>query len=257
MIKIIINADDCGISYHVNQEIRKCIQDNIISSTTIMANMDDFDGAVKLYQDFHSTVSFGIHFNLTEGCPLLKSQCLLDTGFYIEKNNILSFSGKDFNYKFLTKVMKRDIESELNAQAEKILDSKIIPSHIDSHHHIHWHREIIPIFSKLSNKYGNNKMRKEYFTSNNMKYFELLKANIWQLYAKMSNLNLKTVDDLMTVKDLYKNIDDNKYDQNIITELMVHPGHQQIEYQNEIDLLKNRNLGLIFGDSKLMNYNML
>ena len=100
-------------------------------------------------------------------------------------------------------------------------------------------------------------MRKEYFTSNNMKYFELLKANIWQLYAKMSNLNLKTVDDLMTVKDLYKNIDDNKYDQNIITELMVHPGHQQIEYQNEIDLLKNRNLGLIFGDSKLMNYNML
>jgi chitin disaccharide deacetylase len=70
MLNIIINADDCGFSPYVNSEIRKCIDEQIISSTTVMSNMDDFSGAVKLYQDYHNKISFGIHFNLTEGHPL-------------------------------------------------------------------------------------------------------------------------------------------------------------------------------------------
>jgi predicted glycoside hydrolase/deacetylase ChbG (UPF0249 family) len=257
MLKIIVNADDCGMSPYVDNEIRKCIEDDIISSTTVMANMDDFDGAVKLYQDYRNKISFGIHFNLTEGHPLLKSQCLLDTGFYIEKDGKVSFFGKDFNYKVLTKDMKNAIEIELNAQAEKILDAGLKPSHIDSHHHVHWHREIIPIFSGLAAKYGNNKMRKEYFTSDGYGLVDSLKLHLWQFYARVKNVHLKTVDDLVYVDFLYKLIDERRYQLKKSYEIMVHPGHEKIEYQNEIQQLMDRKLIFLLNDNKLMTYNDL
>lgn len=49
-MKIIINADDCGYSEKVNAAIEDCILKNAITSTTIMANMDDFEGALRLYK---------------------------------------------------------------------------------------------------------------------------------------------------------------------------------------------------------------
>jgi predicted glycoside hydrolase/deacetylase ChbG (UPF0249 family) len=216
--------------------------------------MDDYDGAVKLYQDYHDKISFGIHFNLTEGHPLLKSQCLLDTGFYIEKDGNVSFFGKEFNYRKLTKEMKIDIEKELNAQAEKILDSGTLPSHIDSHQHVHWHREIIPIFCKLSAKYGNNKMRKEYITSDNLKLLDFLKSNLRQVYVKFFNPQLKTVDYFIRVKYIYNLITNSIYQPNKTYELMIHPGHREFEYENEISLLKEEPLQLVLNDDKLMNY---
>ena len=58
MKKIIINADDLGMSGTVNREIESCIQKGLITSTTIMANMPDFDGARKLYDTYNEAVSF-------------------------------------------------------------------------------------------------------------------------------------------------------------------------------------------------------
>ena len=45
---VIVNADDFGMNHNVNLAIDYCFKKNIISSTTIMANMPGFDEAVKL-----------------------------------------------------------------------------------------------------------------------------------------------------------------------------------------------------------------
>ena len=57
-MRFIINADDCGYSAHVNEHIRAAIALGRISSTTIMANMGDFEGAVKMYHELHDRASF-------------------------------------------------------------------------------------------------------------------------------------------------------------------------------------------------------
>lgn len=44
MRQVIINADDCGISQYVDREIERFIQLGKITSTTVMANMDDLEG---------------------------------------------------------------------------------------------------------------------------------------------------------------------------------------------------------------------
>lgn len=48
-MKLIINADDCGKSKDVNVAINHFIEAGKITSTTIMANMDDLDGAARLF----------------------------------------------------------------------------------------------------------------------------------------------------------------------------------------------------------------
>ncbi len=83
-MKLIVNADDCGYSKAVNEAICRFIEAGKITSTTVMANMDDFDGAVRLFNQYREKISFGIHLNLTEGHPLLYSQELLDKGYYKE-----------------------------------------------------------------------------------------------------------------------------------------------------------------------------
>ena len=94
MKRVIINADDCGASDFANH----CIEDEIarggVSSTTIMANMPGFNGAVEMYRKYHDTVSFGWHINLTYGEPLTQSQILLDKGFFLEKEGHVLFNGK-------------------------------------------------------------------------------------------------------------------------------------------------------------------
>ena len=51
-MKLIINADDCGKSKEVNAAIAKFIEAGKITSTTVMANMDDLEGAARLFRQY-------------------------------------------------------------------------------------------------------------------------------------------------------------------------------------------------------------
>ena len=47
-MKLIINADDFGMSHEVNTAIRDSFRQGLISSTTLMANMEGFDPKSRL-----------------------------------------------------------------------------------------------------------------------------------------------------------------------------------------------------------------
>ena len=137
MKRIIINADDCGMSQEVNEHIEKAILSGKITSTTVMANMDDFDGAVALYKKYTDHISFGWHINLSEGKPLLYSQLLLDNHFYVETEEGIVMNGLRFLHKWLPSNARKEIKKELMSQYTKLRDSGIQISHVDSHHHVH------------------------------------------------------------------------------------------------------------------------
>lgn len=159
MNHIIINADDCGYSRIVNDHIESAIVGRKISSTTIMANMNDFDGAIGLYKSYNDSISFGFHLNLTEGHPLTYSQKLLDIGFYKEEAGAIVLNGNPFRRKFLDKQAREDIKKEVIAQAAKILDSGVKISHLDSHHFMHEAVFMIPLLPQICKEIGVNKVR--------------------------------------------------------------------------------------------------
>src|ERR1700733_1674189 len=70
MKKLIINADDFGMSQEVNEGTKKGIEQGIITSVSVMANMPFFEDAVRFLRK-HPKVSVGLHFNITEGKPLI------------------------------------------------------------------------------------------------------------------------------------------------------------------------------------------
>jgi predicted glycoside hydrolase/deacetylase ChbG (UPF0249 family) len=75
-MKVIINADDLGLSIATNKAIECAIVKNMISSCTIIANGMAFDDAIRISKQF-TNISYGVHLNIIEFCPMTNSQYLI------------------------------------------------------------------------------------------------------------------------------------------------------------------------------------
>lgn len=239
MNRIIVNADDCGLSEAVNKDIEQAIVSKKISSTTIMTNMDDFEGAVRLYKSYNTIVSFGWHINLVEGSPLLSSQILLDKGYYIEKGNHVIFNGKAFWKRNLSKEMLMDIRKELIAQFEKLADNGIVISHADSHHHIHTSPGLFLLMPKLFNDLHIQRIRRirNYYSTG----LDKLLRDAWTVPFKF--YKLKMTDKFCAFREFVNNKALYPRLHNKTIELMCHPGFSDKKddlfpvFQNENKLL--------------------
>lgn len=252
-MKLIVNADDCGYSRKVNQHIEQAIIKGRISSTTIMANMDDFEGAIHLYQQYKDTVSFGFHVNLTEGTPLRYSQRLLDIGFYQESEGKIVFNSQPFRRKLLTKSVREEIFQEVLAQGTKIREAGVMLSHIDGHHFIHQGIFMLPVLPKLCKAIDVHKIRtyRNYMHSS----INRMLRNRWKDIIRLQDGKAVFADWFTSFEDFYNCEKNNQkfYRNNDSVELMCHPGGIDVE---EESLLINTDLESEYF-CKLINYNIL
>jgi len=153
--KLIINADDAGISMGVNNAIKQMVDDGRLNSLSLMVN----GFYAKQIADFCNTkprieknLMCGLHFNLTTGSSILGNQKL---------SKITKPDGT-FKYGFLllsilcffSKKVRTQIELELRAQIDAMhkLGIKDI-SHIDGHRHVHFIPPIFAIVTKVAEFY--------------------------------------------------------------------------------------------------------
>lgn len=124
--RIIINADDFGLSPGVNEGIIESYLNGILTSTTLMVNQPYANHAINLYQS-NRGLGLGIHLTFDKGKSCFGISSLTDAD-----GNLCSFSELSINGK------KEDFINEIEAQLlifKKLTGS--IPTHMDSHHHIH------------------------------------------------------------------------------------------------------------------------
>lgn len=231
MKKIIINADDCGKSQYVNSCIEEAITLGKISSTTIMANMEDFEGAVKLFKQYNEKISFGWHINLDEGAPLTKSQILLDAGFFVEKNGVVLLNGMAFRKKYFNKEMRTAIKNELRTQWVKIRDNGINITHADSHHYVHTQPSMIQIMPSLFQELNITRCR--HVANYGITGLSGIARKAWAAYYKMNGIHMP--DTFGSFDEYYGN---PHLKQGNTIELMCHPGHPSELYKKEIELIK-------------------
>lgn len=211
MGKIIVNADDFGYSNEINKAIEMSFRLELITTATLMPNMNGFDDAVEIVKRLNLNKRIGIHLNLTEGKPLSN-----------DIKNIEGFVDTKGNFKYtrntkiiLTERQKTAIFNELESQIIKIIKSGIVPTHIDSHNHVHTEFSIGEIVIDLAKKYDIKSIR---ISRNRGKGISLSKKIYKFIYnLRLKNSGLITVDYFGDVDDLiglpsYKNL-----------ELMVHP----------------------------------
>jgi hopanoid biosynthesis associated protein HpnK len=156
MKKIIINADDFGLSAGVNEGIVRAHREGVLSSATLMANMPGFAEAVALAKE-NPELGVGVHLNLLRGLPLsdpAKIAPLLgpDGRFLISPKKLLGriLSGK---------AGRVVLEREMRAQIEKVLRAGLKPSHLDSEKHMHAFPPVFRVAIDLAVEYGIGKVR--------------------------------------------------------------------------------------------------
>lgn len=133
MRKLIINADDLGISEYVNSQIEKCINLGVITSSTLMANAPAFEDGVRIAKQYPN-ISIGVHLNIVEFAPLTNLELFKKHGVVGKDGNFVEGA---FNVLPIDDELKRAVYEEWDAQIEKIEAAGIIPTHCDSHQHSH------------------------------------------------------------------------------------------------------------------------
>lgn len=68
--RLIITADDYGLCEAVNEGIEECLAAGTVRAACVMANMPAYSAAASLRQKFPQS-SLGIHWNITQGWPVL------------------------------------------------------------------------------------------------------------------------------------------------------------------------------------------
>ena len=145
MSKLIVNADDFGYCEAVNYGIISAHRNGIVTSTTIMANMPGFDHAVNLLKE-NKNLGCGVHMTLSCNKPLNdKFKSLVDENgmFY-----------RILNEEIMSKIDLDEVYYELCSQIDKVKNSGIEITHLDSHHHIHTISYIKDIIKSIMDKYN-------------------------------------------------------------------------------------------------------
>lgn len=151
MKQLIVNADDFGLTSEVNHGIIQGFKKGIVTSTSLIAVGEGFFNAVQLIKK-NPLIDVGAHLTLTEESAILSKQeipTLVDDFGKFRKNTY------QFFYDYMRKrILKNEVKKEFEAQIEKIYNSGIKISHIDSHQHVHLLPDILDIILELAKKYG-------------------------------------------------------------------------------------------------------
>lgn len=134
MLKII--ADDLGLAKSVNDGIIFLLKENKIHGASLMANGEAFEDAVAQLKNANNA-NTGIHFVLVEEKSI--------SGIELPKSYKIFF----INY-LLGLIKLTEIEKELQAQLNKVIDVGIKPKFINSHQHLHLLPAITDIVIKLA-----------------------------------------------------------------------------------------------------------
>ena len=140
-------------------KVVECIMEvGAITSSTILANGEAFSSVPDIVKR-HSSISYGVHLNLTEFKPLTNATIFHNYAMTNDKGEFIKSALHNVNY---TKELKYAIYKEWSAQLIKLLDAGIQVTHIDGHHHCHTQYELYEVMKKLANDFGIRKIRLNY-----------------------------------------------------------------------------------------------
>jgi len=148
-IRLIVNADDFGISERVNAGIVMAHRAGIVTATSLMAAGRAFEQAVQWCRMLPS-LDVGVHLTLVAEKPLRPKGSSL-TG----SDGRFPISIGAFLQRCLAgRIRLSDVQAELSAQIERVLDQGIRPTHLDSHQHVHALPVISALTQRLAARYG-------------------------------------------------------------------------------------------------------
>ncbi|HEX6505771.1 MAG TPA: ChbG/HpnK family deacetylase [Terriglobales bacterium] len=137
MRRLIINADDFGLTLGINRAIVEAHTRGMVTSTTLMANGAARDAATELVAS-NSHLSVGCHIVLVDGKPILAPEKI--ASLVENRGNAAQLreklAGMAANA-LLGRLDPEHIEAEATAQIRLLQEKGISLTHFDTHKHTH------------------------------------------------------------------------------------------------------------------------
>jgi len=133
----VVNADDFGFTPDVNEGIVEAHRRGILTATTLMANGEAFDDAVRWAKETPS-LDVGAHLVLAGGLSTLTGKPLPQTVA-----------------KLASALVRGAIRphEELRAQMRRILSAGLQPSHLDTHKHTHLLPPVLEAVARIGEEF--------------------------------------------------------------------------------------------------------
>ena len=132
-IRLVINADDFGMTPEISRGIIQAHRTGIVTSTSLLGNCADLESARALLADA-PTLGVGIHLSLIGGHPVsdpARLPSLTDGG-----GRFLTRSSEFFARWLKGQIDEGEVDRELDAQIARARAAGIVPDHLDTHHHL-------------------------------------------------------------------------------------------------------------------------
>jgi chitin disaccharide deacetylase len=139
--RLIVNADDFGLTAGINRGILELHQAGLITSATLMARAGATDQAIEIAR-VNATLGVGCHIVLVDGDPTISSESV--PSLIAPSTNNFFPTLAPFLGRLLTgKIVSEEIEIETAAQIRHLQSRGVQITHVDSHKHIHMFPRVI------------------------------------------------------------------------------------------------------------------
>jgi hopanoid biosynthesis associated protein HpnK len=184
--RLIVNADDFGLTAGVNRAIAEAHTHGIVTSSTLMATGPAFEDAVSRAKQL-PRLSVGCHALLIDGEPVLDTPQLPTLIASHAAKARFRDGLKSFAARALTGRMDSgEIEAETAAQIRKIQSAGLTVSHVDSHKHTHLFPAVLRPLLRAARACGVHAVRNPFGPGKSLRSSALLaRPNLWTRYAEV------------------------------------------------------------------------
>lgn len=146
MRRLVVNADDFGFTEDVNEGILRSHLDGIVRSASLMANGAAFEDAVRIARR-HPGLGVGCHLTLVQGESLSQPGIRLPSSLASLLASPPTFA---------------EARREFQAQADRVMRSGIVPTHLDTHKHVHLVPRVLDAALTVAQRLGVGWIRKPF-----------------------------------------------------------------------------------------------
>src|SRR5262249_41442393 len=161
----------------VNRAIERCHREGVVTSATLMANSQAYEAAVAMARR-QPALGIGCHVVLVDGAPLLPEARV---------TSLVRANGR-FRVGFLefaraargVRLNASEIKPEAAAQIEKLRQSGIAITHLDSHKHVHMFGAVLRPLLEAARDCGVRAVRNPFPPARPLAYAHLLRRpKLW------------------------------------------------------------------------------
>lgn len=191
MRKLIVNADDLGLTGGVNRAIVETHRSGVVSSATLMANGAQFEDALRAARSTPD-LSVGCHVVLVDGTPvsppgtvetLLAIRSAEPEKFY---SSLSAFAARAM----LGGFDPDELVAEITAQIRKIQSTGLAVTHLDTHKHAHIFPAVLVALLRAARICGVRAIRNPFVPVQAMPARRFKgRRNLWKRYGQVRLLH--------------------------------------------------------------------